>query len=82
LFGTTRGSVSCFLLSRNWRYWLAELRIQSICQTDILTMSLPKRLLFVYPLLRVPLWFWRHAMHRIVATESALPESGRIGGHQ
>ena len=23
-FGTTRGSLSCFLLRLNWRYWLAE----------------------------------------------------------
>jgi hypothetical protein len=64
LFGTTRGSLSCFLLSRKWRYRLAELKIQTICQTDILTMPLPKRLQFFYPLLRAPLWLWRQSMHR------------------
>jgi hypothetical protein len=60
-FGTTRGSLSTFLLSRNWRYWLAELNIHLINQTDVLTMPLPKWLRFLYPLLRLPLWLWRHA---------------------
>jgi hypothetical protein len=63
LFGTTRGSLSCFLLSRNWRYRLAELQMLATCETDILTLSLPKRLQFLYPILRVPLWLWRHS-HR------------------
>jgi hypothetical protein len=64
LFGTTRGSFSCFLLGRNWHYWLAELKLHLICQTDVLTMSLPERLKFLYPLLRLPLWLWRHSIRR------------------
>ena len=59
-FGTTRGSLSCFLLRLNWHYWLAELRLHSVCEADVLTLSLPGPLQFLYPLLRLPLWLWRH----------------------
>jgi hypothetical protein len=60
VFGTTRGSLSCFLLRQNWRYWLAELKLHSVCEADVLTVSLPARMRFLYPLLRLPLWLWRH----------------------
>ena len=59
-FGTTRGSLSTFLLSRSWRYRLAELNIHLTNQTDVLTVPLPERLRFLYPVLRLPLWAWRH----------------------
>ena len=63
-FGTTRGSLSTFLLSRSWRYWLAELNNQLTNQTDVLAVPLPERLRFLYPVLRLPLWAWRHAAKR------------------
>jgi len=63
-FGTTRGSLSSFLLSRNWRYWLTELNNHLANQTDMLTVPLPERLRFLYPILRLPLWAWRHAKRR------------------
>jgi hypothetical protein len=59
-FGTTRGSFSTFLLSRGWRYQVAELRNQLINQKDVLSVPLPKWLWFLYPILRFPLWAWRH----------------------
>jgi hypothetical protein len=61
-FGTTRGSLSAFLLSRSWRYRLAELRVQLTNPTDVLTMPLPQSLRFLYPVLRLPLWLWRHIL--------------------
>jgi hypothetical protein len=64
LRGATRGSLSTFLLRRSWRYWLAELNLHVFNQTDVLTMPLPERLRFVYPILRLPLWVWRHATRR------------------
>jgi hypothetical protein len=65
-FGTTRGSVSSFFLSRTWRYRLAELNLHLTNPTDVLMMPLPERLRFLYPLLRLPLWVWRHAAkHRV-----------------
>ena len=63
-FGTTRGSFSTFLLSRSWRYRLTELKIHLTNQTDMLTVPLPERLQFLYPVLRIPLWAWRHAIER------------------
>jgi Uncharacterised nucleotidyltransferase len=63
-FGTTRGSLSTFLLSRSWRFRLAELNIHLTNQTDVLTVPLPERLRFLYPVLRLPLWVWRHSIHR------------------
>jgi len=65
-FGTMRGSLSTLLLSPSWRYRLAELRLHLINQTDVLNLPLPQRLWFIYPLLRLPLWLWRHATkHRV-----------------
>jgi len=61
-FGTTCGSLSTVLLSHDWRYWLAELRVHLTNQTDILTVPLPESLRFLYPILRLPLWCWRHAV--------------------
>jgi len=31
-------------------------------QTDVLTVALPQRLRFLYPVLRPALWIWRHAV--------------------
>jgi hypothetical protein len=64
-FGTTRGSFSTFLLSRSWRYRLAELGTHLTNQTDILAAPLPKRLQFLYPFLRLPFWVWRNARRRL-----------------
>jgi hypothetical protein len=63
-FGTTRGSLSGFLLRRSWRYCLAELRNILTNQNDVLTVPLPERLRFLYPILRLPLWVWRQARQR------------------
>jgi Uncharacterised nucleotidyltransferase len=63
-FGTTRGSLSNFLLRQTWRYRLAELRNLLTNETDVLAVPLPERLRFLYPILRLPLWVWRHASHR------------------
>jgi hypothetical protein len=65
LFGTTRGNLSCYLLRRDWRYWLAELKSHATCETDVLTLLLPKQFQFLYPILRVPLWLLRHSSRRI-----------------
>jgi hypothetical protein len=61
-FGTTRGSISTVLLSRSWRYKLAELHIQLTNPTDVLTLPLPQPMRFLYPVLRLPLWAWRHTV--------------------
>jgi hypothetical protein len=63
-FGTTRGSLSTFLLNRSWRYQLAELGIHLTNPTDVVTIPLPQSLQFLYPVLRLPLWAWRHSIAR------------------
>jgi hypothetical protein len=64
LFGTTRGSLSTFLLKSSLNYRLGELRVQLINPTDVLLLPLPRPLRFVYPALRLPLWLWRHVFQR------------------
>jgi hypothetical protein len=61
-FGTTRGSLSTLLLSPSWSYQLAELGVLLTNPTDVLTIPLPQRLRFLYPVLRLPLWLWRQAV--------------------
>jgi hypothetical protein len=72
-FGTTLGSLSTLLLNPSWRYRLAELRVHLINQTDVLTLPLPKRLWFIYPLLRLPLWLWRQVAKRRARPQEVRP---------
>jgi hypothetical protein len=58
--GTTRNNLSLFLLRRERLYWLAELENHLISPVDILTLPLPQHLRGLYPVLRLPLWLWRH----------------------
>ena len=62
-FGTTWSSVARFLLGQDWRYWLAELDVYATSPNDILMLPLSKPLRFLYPILRLPLWVWRHNIH-------------------
>jgi hypothetical protein len=64
-FGTTRGSLSTFLLNPSWRYRLSELGMHLTNQTDVLAVPLPERLRFLYPILRLPFWIWRHLGRRL-----------------
>jgi len=63
-FGTTIGSLSAFLLRKSWRYRLAEFRNLVTNQADVLAVPLPERFRFLYPIMRLPLWVWRHASRR------------------
>jgi len=61
-FGTTLNNFSHFLLAREWRYLVAELENHLISPVDILMFPLPMQLRCLYPVLRLPLWLWRHRM--------------------
>ena len=63
-FGTLRGSLSALLLGQSWRYRLTELRNLLTNQADMLLLPLPQRFRFLYPVLRLPLWIWRHTLGR------------------
>lgn len=53
--------MSQFLLSPGPRNWLAVISANSIGYGDYERFALPRRLFFLYPLLRTPSWIWRHS---------------------
>ena len=59
-FGTFRGSLSALFLGSGREYQLAELKALLVNEQDVLGLPLPKWLWFLYPILRLPLWAWRH----------------------
>jgi hypothetical protein len=79
-FGTTRGSLSTALLSRSWQYRLAELGLQLTNPTDILALPLPRPLWFLYPVLRLPFWVWRHIQRNSI--ERRRKSSGGLTSHE
>ena len=50
-----------FLLGRGWAFFAAQCRTASVGIIDVISLPLPPYLHFLYPLLRLPLWLWRHA---------------------
>lgn len=65
LFGGLRVNYSHRLLSSGGRYWFAEIKCNIVSPADIELLQLPSRLHFLYPLLRFPLWVFRHLIARI-----------------
>ena len=61
--GNLKIEVSHFLLADGVRYWLQELHSKSIGWTDFQNFALPRRLYFLYPMLRMPSWIWRRVSH-------------------
>lgn len=52
--------LSQLLLAPSAGNWLAVLRQNAVGWTDYSRVALPRPLFFVYPLLRLPSWLWRH----------------------
>jgi hypothetical protein len=69
-FGETRINLSQYLLQAGSRYWLATAAQNFACGEDWLTVPLPRRLIWLYPFLRLPLWVARQARRcgRLVAS--------------
>lgn len=63
-FGGLRINFTHFLLSRGWRYRLAELKLAFVSPIDVLMLPLPSGLHFLYAALRLPLWIWRKLARR------------------
>jgi len=61
LLGTVPIHLMQFFLSAGWRYKVAELRRQATSPYDRATLSLPRYLHFLYPLLLVPRWLIRRS---------------------
>lgn len=49
-----------FLLGRGMAFSIAQLRTEAVRILDVVELPLPAGLSFLYPLLRIPLWLWRH----------------------
>ncbi len=64
-FGTTRMAVAKLRLGSSWRFYAAQCALLLFCVEDVVRFALPGRLRFLgpvyYPLIRLPLWLWRHA---------------------
>ena len=58
-FVPRRLGASRLLLRREWRYKFAELKLNTASPADWKALPLPSWLHFMYPALRVPLWFGR-----------------------
>lgn len=63
VLGNLRIELSHLLLASDVKAWFHELRSKSIGWTDFQTIALPRRLYFLYPVLRVPSWLWRRVAH-------------------
>ena len=50
-----------FLLGQGWAFYATQCRVTSVGAADVVRLPLPRFLHFLYPLLRLPLWFWRRA---------------------
>ena len=58
-FVPKRLAVSRLLLRRGWQYKFAEVKLNAASPADWKALPLPGWLHFIYPFLRVPLWFGR-----------------------
>jgi hypothetical protein len=56
----TRSALTQFLLGEGPAFYAAQLRIVAIAVADVIRFPLPPALYFLYPLLRLPSWIWRH----------------------
>ena len=62
-FGSILIKASEYLL-KGWRFKLAQAGRDFVSFEDWQLVPLPDRYVFLYPLLRLPLWLWRHAVLR------------------
>jgi hypothetical protein len=58
-FGSTRISLAGFLLGQGWTYFYAHCRSLLMMSVDVIRYPLPSSLHFLYPIIRIPLWFCR-----------------------
>jgi hypothetical protein len=54
-------SKSLWLLNGSPRFLMGKIKTHLIGWDDVVSVPLPRRWQFLYPLLRVPLWLWRRA---------------------
>lgn len=77
LRAVSAGLYTQFLFGRGWRFFAAQCRAASVGLLDIMTLPLPPRLQWLYPVLRPPLWLWRRAAARLRRSSPAPLDSER-----
>jgi Uncharacterised nucleotidyltransferase len=60
--GVARSVLRQFLLGEGRGYFVAQCKAIAVGLDDVIYLPLPRRLHFLYPLLRVPLWLWRRLL--------------------
>jgi hypothetical protein len=58
-FSSTRIHLAGFLLGQGWKYCSAHCRFLLMMPVDVIRYPLPSSLHFLYPIIRIPLWFCR-----------------------
>ena len=58
-FISTRINLSGFLLGQGWAYFFSHCRFLLVMPVDVIRYPLPSSLHFLYPIIRIPLWFCR-----------------------
>jgi hypothetical protein len=61
---TFRNVIDPFRLGRGPRFLAAQMRQVLIGPGDPIRLPLPRSLVFLYPLMRIPLWLWRQLPRR------------------
>ncbi len=56
----TREGVVHFLLGQGLAFYATQCRLACVSTKDVIRYPLPPALYFLYPLLRLPSWLWRH----------------------
>lgn len=74
-FSSTRINLAGFLLGQGWHYFSAHCRLLLMMPVDVVRYPLPSSLHFLYPIIRIPLWFCR----RLRFMGRAAPALGNLG---
>jgi hypothetical protein len=69
---TLQNLVDLFLAGKGFAFYRAQCALTLVGPHDVIAFRLPAALAFLYPVLRVPFWFWRRAVSRF----GPLPRAG------
>lgn len=73
-FSSTRISLAGFLLGRGLTYFFAHCRFLLLMPVDVVRYPLPSSLHFLYPIIRIPLWFCRRLRFKGFEPRGRRPE--------
>jgi hypothetical protein len=62
---TVQNLIDFLMAGRGFAFYRAQFALMLIGPQDVIAFRLPAALAFLYPVLRIPFWFWRRAMSRV-----------------